>query len=137
MSHRESQAGVGVGGRRRHLHRYTAMTGDSGEVSVSPQSQSHSGFQAPWPRMCSCASWKFQGEPFPHRMTLDKRSSKCCCLMSCSLLSFSLGGRYFPTEPFTRLRRGYNGRQTHDQCSLSLDSSTRDLTTIFHSADEL
>lgn len=77
------------------------------------------------------------GEQLPHQMTPNKRGSKCCCLMSCRLVSISLGGRYFPTEPFTRLGRGYNGWQTRDQSSLLLDSSTRDLTTIFHSADEL
>lgn len=79
----------------------------------------------------------FRSAVSPHRMAPDKRGSKCCCLMSCRLRSFSLGGRYFPTEPYTCLGCGYNGRQTRDQSSLLLDSSTRDLTTIFHSADEL
>lgn len=47
------------------------------------------------------------------------------------------GGCRFPTESFTWLWRPYNGQQGHDQSSLSLSSSTRDLATIFHSTDEL
>lgn len=106
---------------------------EKGESHVTA-SRRLSATMAPYVSMCFM---EVSGEQFPHRMTPDKRGSKCCCLMSCRVLSLSLGGRYFPTEPFTRLGCGYNGRQTRDQSSLLLDSSTRDLTTIFHSADEL
>lgn len=130
MSYRVRQ-----GGPRRYLHRYTATPGESGEGWVP--SHSRAAVFSPHGPVCVHGFVEVSTEQFPHRMTPDKRGSKCCCLMSCGLLSFSLGGRYFPTEPFTCLGCGYNGRQTRDQSSLLLDSSTRDLTTIFHSADEL
>lgn len=121
--------------RPEETHRYTATPG-KGRVRASPKPQPMTVSNPPAPYVFLCFM-DISGEQLPHKMTPDKRGSKCWGLMSCRLLSISLGGRYFPTEPFTRLGRGYNGWQTRDQSSLLLDSSTRDLTTIFHSADEL
>lgn len=62
---------------------------------ASPEPQPHGRFQPPPPRMCSCVFMDVSGRavaPQKKKMTPNKRGSKCCCLMSCRLLSFSLGG---------------------------------------------
>lgn len=75
-------------------------------ASPKPQPMTVSNPPAPYVFLCFM---DISGEQLPHKMTPDKRGSKCWGLMSCRLLSISLGGRYFPTEPFTRLGHGSMG----------------------------